>query len=100
MFAGGIVESNLQGLDDGPLYELSLGGEGGVVGGAFTQSASTGRSTGFVFAGISLSAGPLAGGQLGTFLGPNEFGLYLEGHNGLTAGGVGFAFTSCPISAP
>ncbi len=43
-----------------------------------------------------LSAGPLAGVQIGPVLGPNEFGAYFESHRGLTAGGFGVAFSICP----
>ena len=96
IFVGAIVDSTLNSLDIGPMYEGALGGEGGAVGGAFTQSANAGTYGGFVFAGGSLSAGPLAGVQVGVYMGPHDFGIYFEGHRGPTAGGVGFGFTSCP----
>jgi hypothetical protein len=42
LFAGAIVDSTVNGLDAGPLYEAGIGGEGAVIGGARTQSAITG----------------------------------------------------------
>ena len=96
IFAGQLVESTVPGLDVGPLYEAAVGPEGAAVGGAVTQSLLTGKTSGFAFGGGKLSLGPLAGVQAGSILGPNELGMYFEGHRGLTAGGIGFAFSTCP----
>jgi hypothetical protein len=101
VFVGAIVESTLSGIDPGSLYEGSVGGEGGAAGVTYTGSFSTGNSSAFGFVGASVSAGPLAGGQAGTFLAPSngEFGVYLEGHRGTTAGGVGFGSSNCKKSS-
>lgn len=64
MFVGGITQSTVSGLDVGSLYEGSAGGEGVVLGGAVTQSFTTGKTSGFAFGGGSLSAGPLGGVQV------------------------------------
>ena len=95
VFVGSILESTVSNLDVGSLYEGALGGEGGVVGGAVTQSFRTGKTGGFAFGGGSLSAGPLAGLQVGMLLSGNDVGLYYETHRGPVAGGGGFAFSAC-----
>jgi len=95
-FAGQLLESTVEGLDVGPLYEGSIGPEGVTVGGAITQSLRTGKTSGFAFGGGKLSAGPLAGIQVGAIAGPNELGLYVEGHRGPTAHGTGIAISICP----
>lgn len=59
-FTGSIRASTVSNLDVGSLYKGALGGEGGVVGGAVTQSFRTGKG-GSVFGGGSLSAGPFGG---------------------------------------
>lgn len=92
---GSIVDSDLSGLDVGSLYEGALGGEGGVGGVAITQSFRTGKVGGFGFGGGSLSAGPLAGMQVGGLAGTGGFGLYYEFHRGPFAGGGGFGFSDC-----
>lgn len=99
MFVGGITESTVSGLDVGSLYEGSAGGEGVALGGAVTQSFTTGKTSGFTFGGGSLSVGPLGGIQVGPIVGPDEFGLYFESHIGKAAGGFGFAFSSCPTNS-
>jgi hypothetical protein len=95
VFVGAITESSMSGIDVGPLYEVTFGGEAAGVGGAVTQSLVTGQTSGFVFAGVGLTAGPLAAGHLGVFLGPRDAGVYVEGHRGFVAGGVGFGVSIC-----
>lgn len=96
VFVGGLVESTVPGLEVGSLYEGAVGGEGLVTGLAATQSASTGNTTtGFGFFGGSISAGPLAGLQVGIIYSGNEFGVYYESHKGPYAGGGGYAVSSC-----
>jgi hypothetical protein len=93
---GALVESTVPGLEVGSLYEGAIGGEGVVGGLAATQSASTGNTTtGFGFFGGSISAGPLAGFQVGIIYSGNEFGVYYEKHKGPYATGGGYAFASC-----
>ncbi len=62
---------------------------------ALAGSLSTGKYDLFGFGGGNLSAGPLAGVQAGDLLLKNGFGVYVEGHRGLAAGGFGFALTLC-----
>lgn len=95
VFAGSILESTVSNLDVGSLYEGALGGEGGVMGGAVTQSFTTGKTSGFAFGGGSISAGPLAGLQVGMIFSPDDVGFYFETHRGPVAAGGGFAFSSC-----
>jgi RHS repeat-associated protein len=95
VFVGGIVSSDVQGLDVGSLTEVGFGGEGGLVGYARTRSAVTGKSSGFGFVGGSISAGPFAGADAGAIFSLHELGFYYEGHAGTTAGGGGYAVTSC-----
>lgn len=82
-------------IDVGSLYEGALGGEGGVLGAAVTQSFTTGKTTGFAFGGGSVSAGPLAGLQIGMIWSPDDVGVYYETHRGVVAGGGGVAFSIC-----
>ena len=95
--AGTISDYNLSTgqIDFGTLGEGWAGGEGGVLGAAATHSLMTGQSGFFTFAGTGVSAGPLAGGQLGTYVERNGSGVYVEGHGGLAAGGAGIGMTSC-----
>ena len=96
-FVGNIWETYSDGgADFGSLLEFWMGGEGGQVGGALTNSAAGKGIGGFTFAGIGLSAGPLAGGQIGLYAEKNGAGVYAEGHHGPGAGGVGLGLTSCP----
>ena len=96
-FAGQVLDSTAQGVDVGPLYEASGGPEGASLGGAVTQSLLTGKTSGVVFGGGKLSLGPLGGIQVGSLLTTdNAIGGYFEGHRGLSAGGFGFALSSCP----
>ena len=58
---------------------------------------SAGKLSGFVFVGTGISFGALAGGQVGFYYaGPNDFGLYLEGHRRFVAVGSGGGLTPCP----
>jgi RHS repeat-associated protein len=94
-FMGAVVDSTVSGIDVGPLYEGAVGGEGPAGGYAVTQSATTGRYSGFGFFGASVSAGPLAGLQVGIIASGDMFGVYFESHKGPFAGGSGYAFSSC-----
>jgi hypothetical protein len=95
MFVGDVLDSTVNGLDVGPLYELSSGE--GVSGGlAVTQSFASGKTGGFLFGGGKISLGPLGGTQAGLLTLTNGFGFYIEGHKGFWASGTGFALTHCP----
>jgi hypothetical protein len=90
------VDSSTQGLSSGSISEGWAGGEGGVVGGAYVQDSGTGKLSSFGFVGIGISAGPLAGAQVGFYYaGSSDFGLYLEGHGVSRAGGSGVGLTPC-----
>lgn len=67
-----------------------------MIGGAITQSAKTGKFSGFGFLGGGLSAGPLAGMQGGFIFSTSFVGFYYEGHLGSTAAGGGGLLTKCP----
>jgi hypothetical protein len=94
-FGGAVVDSTVSGLDVGSLSELGLGGEGLVGGVAVTTSATTGVTSNFGFFGGGISAGPLAGLQVGLIFSGDIFGVYFESHKGPFAGGSGYAFSSC-----
>jgi hypothetical protein len=95
-FLGNIWETYSNGdFDFGNIEEFWVGGEGGQLGGAFTNSVANRGIGYFAFTGIGLSAGPLLGGQLGLYVEPNGVGVYAEGHDGPGAGGVGVGLTSC-----
>jgi hypothetical protein len=50
----------------------------------------------FGFVGTGVNLGPLGGGQLGVAGNSDWVGLYVEGHAGLSAGGIGlYMRTSC-----
>ncbi len=93
-FTGGIVASDVNGLDVGSLGELSIG-EGFNGGIAVATSAKTGAVSTFSFLGINVSEGPAAGVQVGIIFSTTEFGFYYEGHSGMIAGGGGYAWASC-----
>jgi hypothetical protein len=94
-FGGAVVDSTVSGLDVGSLSELGLGGEGLVGGVAVTTSATTGVTSNFGFFGGGISAGPLAGLQVGLIFSGDIFGAYFESHKGPFAGGSGYALSSC-----
>jgi RHS repeat-associated protein len=94
-FGGAVVDSTVSGLDVGSLSELGLGGEGPVGGVAVTTSARTGVTSNFGFFGGGISAGPLAGLQVGLIFSGDIFGAYFESHKGPFAGGSGYALSSC-----
>jgi hypothetical protein len=96
VFVGELVESDVSGLDVGPLVEVSGGPEGVTGGVAFTQSILSGETSAFFFGGGKLSGGLLGGLQLGAIVNTNEIGGYFEGHSGFNARGAGFAFSRCP----
>jgi hypothetical protein len=98
MFVGDVVDSTINGIDVGPLYELSLSTGEGLSGGlAVTQSfVNLGDTSGFLFGGGKISLGPLGGTQAGFLTLSNGLGVYIEGHKGFWASGTGIALTSCP----
>ncbi|MDQ0250081.1 RHS repeat-associated protein [Sphingomonas kyeonggiensis] len=95
---GGLVgviteEDTRDGTSVGVLTEGWLGGEalsggGGLIVGTNGKAPSV---SGFGFGGLSLSAGPLAGLQVGLIGNPftGTLGIYVEGHLGTTAYGAG-----------
>jgi RHS repeat-associated protein len=97
-FAGGIVEADSQeGITGGSLVEAWAGGEGPVIGaGKITSPSDRSVLQGFLgFTGVGLSAGPLAGLQIGYVAGKGWGGLYIEGHVGPIAVGTGGYLSSC-----
>lgn len=98
-FAGGIVESNSSsGYSAGSLVEGWAGGEGPVAGiGKITTPSDSSPLQGvFGFSGVGVSAGPLAGAQVGGAMGDHWAGLYIEGHAGPWAlGGGAYIGTDC-----
>ena len=98
-FSGGIWETNsAYGMSGGALNEMWIGGEGPVAGiGKISSPTDTSPLQGWLgFVGGSISAGPLAGAQLGYAAGYGWGGLYLEGHIGTIAAGAGaYIGTDC-----
>ena len=98
-FTGGIYEADsVDGVSGGALTEGWGGGEGPLLGGGkITTPSDTSPLKGlFGFAGVGISAGPLAGFQIGYAGGAGWGGLYLEGHvGGFAAGAGGYQRTSC-----
>ncbi|WP_306591897.1 RHS repeat-associated core domain-containing protein [Geothrix sp. 21YS21S-4] len=94
-FHGAIHEiDTAEGHSTGLLTEAWGGGEVAVLGGGKITTVENVKSGGvlsggFVFGGASLSAGPLAGTQLGIVSGPGWIGVYWEGHAGPGAVGGG-----------
>ena len=65
-------------------------------GGKITSPTDTGALQGFLgFVGVGISAGPLAGFQVGYVAGSGWGGLYIEAHAGPIAGGAGGYLRSC-----
>lgn len=98
-FAGGIVEADsVNGVSAGSLVEGWLGGEiaAGGVGKITSKSSSSVLKGWFGFFGASISAGPLAGLQVGVASGGGWSGLYVVGHVGPVAlGSGGYLRSSC-----
>jgi RHS repeat-associated protein len=98
-FSGAIHEhDSIDGNSNGSLVEAFGGGEGAAVGGGkITSSGDKSIFQGFIgFVGASISAGPLAGLQVGYVGGKGFSGLYVEGHLGPVAYGTGgYLRSSC-----
>jgi RHS repeat-associated protein len=94
-FGGAVVDSSVPSIDVGSLSEVGFGGEGIVAGVALTKSAVTGSYGYFYFGGGSISAGPLAGLQVGIIVSGSEAGVYYEHHGALASGGAGYVLSSC-----
>jgi hypothetical protein len=98
-FSGGIHEyDTVDGSSTGSLVEAWGGGEAGLVGaGKITSSSDKSIFQGILaFVGAGLSAGPLAGIQVGSAGGNGWGGLYIEGHVGPVALGIGvYVRSSC-----
>ena len=98
-FSGAIHEhDSIDGNSNGSLVEAFGGGEGAAVGGGkITSSDDKSIFQGFIgFVGASISAGPLAGLQVGYVGGKGFSGLYVEGHLGPVAYGTGgYLRSSC-----
>ncbi len=96
---GGITEhDSIDGNSHGSLVEGWLGGEGPLVGvGKITTSTDKSIFNGVLgFFGAGISAGPLAGIQVGWAGGNGWSGLYVEGHVGLVGFGSGaYLRSSC-----
>lgn len=98
VFSGEIVEvDNANGVSGGHLGEAW--GEGEVLAagaGKITAPTDTSPLQGlFGFVGLGISAGPLAGFQLGYAGAGSRGGFYLEAHAGPLAGGAGIYLRSC-----
>jgi hypothetical protein len=76
------------------LSEGWIGGEGADLGLGKVTVPGNLLNGFFSFLGLSISAGPLAGGQIGFVGGLDQgwIGLYVEGHGGPGAGGAGVYF--------
>lgn len=98
-FDGGITEyDSIDGNSHGSLVEGWLGGEGPLVGvGKITSSTDKSIFNGVLgFFGAGISAGPLAGIQVGWVGGNGWSGLYAEGHVGFVGFGSGaYLRSSC-----
>ena len=96
---GGIVETDTdEGTSTGNITEAWGGGEvADLGGGKITGTANKGPLSGwFGFTGASISAGPLAGLQVGVVGSYGWAGVYIEGHVGPWARGAGgYLKSSC-----
>lgn len=87
-FHGGIIESDSKkGTQSGLLSEGWVGGEAAQLGIGKVTKPGEAINGWFGFGGLGISAGPLAGCQVGIVVGNGWIGVYAEGH--LTAGATG-----------